>query len=98
MKIIQMIVIGPIALALGLAVACSASQPPEEVAEEMEGVFVEAPDLPAKRHNAPRRPRAHRRIRHGRRSRDPGSQVGLPGRSCHRFICRRDGRQGPFRQ
>ena len=47
MKIIQMIVIGPIDLALGLAVACSASQPPEEVAEEMEGVFVEAPDLPA---------------------------------------------------
>ncbi len=39
--------LGSTAMALALTLACSASEPPEEVAEELEGVFTEASDTPS---------------------------------------------------
>ena len=39
--------LGSIAIVLAFAMACSSSEPSEEAAEEMEGVFVEAPEIPS---------------------------------------------------
>ncbi len=39
--------VGPVTVALAFLVACSASEPPEEVAEELEGVFIGAPETPS---------------------------------------------------
>lgn len=46
MTVLRLTVPGLVALALALAMACSSSEPPEEVAEGLEGVFIEAPETP----------------------------------------------------
>jgi len=47
MVIRRLLVPIPIAIALFFAVACSASEPPEEVAEKLEGDFTGAPGSPS---------------------------------------------------
>ncbi len=47
MKVLRWIVPGSVAIAVLLEVGCAASEPPDEIAEELEGVFVEAPQVPA---------------------------------------------------
>ncbi len=47
MAIPRLIVPSSLVIALFLALACSASEPPEELKDETEGVFIEAPETPS---------------------------------------------------
>ncbi len=46
-KALRFVLSGSVALALALLAACSASEPPDEIAEELEGVFVPAEETPS---------------------------------------------------
>ena len=47
MKALRVTVLISFVLALALAVACSSAEPPDEIAEELEGVLSEAPETPS---------------------------------------------------